>query len=219
MSQDGKKRIQGTSPMHIVLIADDSESMEGAPAASVTEAIQEWILQLQQATRGKQPYFRFSLITFGTSADVVVEARSINDIDGSQLVIDGTSGSTNLTDALHQTRDILIRDQATSSHCPPFVFIYTDGHADDPREALQAAAQLKDAALPCGAPRVVTLGFGSVNDTFLKQVATSPEFYKRVPSADSLVRLLPAIGTPTRRGGNGTVADFERQISQAETNI
>jgi uncharacterized protein YegL len=216
MSNHASTRIQTANPMHIVLLADNSGSLEGAPARDVTEAVQNWIYELQQATRGKKEYFKFSFITFGSASEVVAAAANVNDVDAATVVIDGGGGSTNMSAAFADASAVVART-AAPHHCPPFVFLYTDGHPDDPAAALTAASALKGMSLPCGAPRVVALGFGTANDAFLRQVATSPEFYKRVANSQDLMRLLPAIGTPTQRAGGGTVADFERQI--AEMNI
>lgn len=216
MPSQASTRIQSANPMHIVLLADNSGSLQGQPAKDVSDAVQNWIYELQQSTRGKKEYFKFSFITFGSSSEVIAAAVNVNDVDASTVIIDGNGGSTNMSAALADARAVITQN-AAPHHCPPFVFLYTDGHPDDPTAALDAASDLKGTSLACGAPRVVALGFGSVNDAFLRQVATSPEFYKRVSSSQELMRLLPAIGTPTQRAGGGTVADFERQI--AETNI
>jgi uncharacterized protein YegL len=216
MANQANLRIQTANPMHIVLLADNSGSLQGQPAADVSEAVQNWIYELQQATRGRKEYFRFSFITFGSASEIVAAAVNVNDVDAATVVIDGNGGSTNMAAALDDAGDVIQRN-AAPHHCPPFVFLYTDGNPDDAGAALSTAGRLKGLALPCGSPRIVALGFGSANDAFLRQVATSPEFYKRVTSSQDLMRLLPAIGTPTQRAGGSTVADFERQI--AETNI
>ena len=209
-------RIQSANPMHIVLLADNSGSMAGPPAAQITEGVQNWIYELQMKTRGTRPYFSFSLVLFGSSSEIVADAVGINDVDPAAIVIDGQGGTTNLTLALVDAAG-LVQRHAQAHHCPPFVFLYTDGNPDDVNAALAAADRLKRTPLPCGAARLVTLGFGTVNDQLLQRLATSPEFYKRVSNSEELSRLLPAIGTPTQKAGGGTVIEFERQI--AETNI
>lgn len=214
MPSQANLRIQSANPMHIVLLADNSGSLHGDPAVEITEAVQNWIYELQQATRGKKEYFKFSFITFGSSSEVIVAGVNVNEVDAATVVIDGQGGSTNMSAALLDARDV-VAQSAAPHHCPPFVFLYTDGNPDDANGALAAASTLKSLSLPCGAPRIVALGFGSVNDAFLRQVATSPEFYKRVANSQELMRLLPAIGTPTQRSGGTTVADFERQIAEA----
>lgn len=215
-SSEANIRIQTGHPMHIVLVADDSGSMAGPPAQKATEAIRTWILELQQVTRGQKEYFKFSLIAFGSSSEVIAVGVNVNEIDADTVVVNGNSGSTNMAAALADARDAVIQT-AAPHHCPPFVFLYTDGHPDDATAALEAAEALKATNLPCGCPRLVSFGIGSVNDQLLRQMATSPEFYKHVDDPQALIRLLPAIGTPTQRAGVCTVNDFERHI--AEMNI
>jgi uncharacterized protein YegL len=207
-------RIQSANPMHIVLLADNSRSMRGQPAMDATEAVQDWILELQGVTRGKKEYFKFSFITFGSSSEVIASAVNINDVDAATVIVDGNGGSTNMYAALVDACDVIARI-AAPHHCPPFVFLFTDGNPDDASAALTEASKLKSLSLPCGSPRIVTLGFGSANDGFLRQVATSPEFYKRVANSRDLVHFLPAIGTPVNRAGGATVGDFERQIAES----
>jgi uncharacterized protein YegL len=208
------KQISSQHPMHILLLADDSESMAGEPADLATEAIQAWILELQLQCRGKKPWFRFSLVTFGSSAEAIARCLNVNDIDASGFALDGSSGTTDLAAALSVARELIESDGATDAHCPPFVFLFTDGRADDEVAALREAAWLKRMDLPCGAPRIVTLGFGGVDHAFLSQLATTHEFHKSLATPHDLVRLLPKMGTPTKRGrGNGTVDELEAQIA------
>src|SRR5580658_2007633 len=135
MSNQASTRIQSANPMHIVLLADNSGSLQGQPAKDVTEAVQTWILELQQATRGKKEYFKFSFITFGSSSEVIAAAVNVNDVDAATVVIDGNGGSTNMSAALIDARAVVTRS-AAPHHCPPFVFLYTDGQPDDPTAAL-----------------------------------------------------------------------------------
>jgi uncharacterized protein YegL len=218
-----KKRITGKSPMHMVLVADDSGSMKGAPAADATRAIHAWVNELYVKTRGKKPYFRFSLVSFGSAPAVVAEAMDVRDVDVTSFVLAGDAGSTNLTDALMTVRQILARDGATAEHCPPFVFLFTDGRPTDPtgkmndaaaQTAQDAASALKMLPLACGSPFIVTLGFGAVVDAFLQQLASAPNLYHRISSAQELIQLLPEIGTPTVEGvgEEGTVGNFLRQV-------
>lgn len=230
MNEHLEKRITRQSPVHIVLVADDSGSMHGAPAAAATEAIHQWLNELHVAARGRMPYFRFSLVIFGSTATIVADdqnsfrAENLNvvDVDITGFQLHGASGSTNLAAALRLAADVVSRDGATTAHCPPFVFVFTDGRPTDERghptpaaaqAALDAAAQLKLLALPCGSPFVITLGFGDAWDDFMAKLATKPTLYHRLPNAQALIKLLPSIGTPTVEG-KGTIADFVSQIER-----
>jgi hypothetical protein len=208
----------------MVLVADDSGSMRGPPAAAATQAIHAWVNELYMTTRGKKPYFRFSLVSYGSSPSIVAEAVDVRDVDVKPFVLDGSSGRTNLVAVLEAVRELVARDGATAQHCPPSVFIFTDGKPTDEhgREsdattaaALAEAALLKALPLACGSPFVVTLGFGDASDAFLRELASTPNHYHRLPNAQALVKLLPDIGTPTVDGDGeeGTVGFFREQAS------
>jgi Mg-chelatase subunit ChlD len=225
-----RKRITGKSPMHMVLIADDSGSMKGPPSAAATTAIHAWVNELYVKTRGRKPYFQFSLVSFGSIPTIVVEKTDVRDIDVTSFVLQGGSGYTNLADALATVRQILARDGATADHCPPFVFLFTDGKPTEPngqtsdaaaQAAQDAATALKMLPLPCGSPFVVALGFGNVSDSFLQQVASAPQLYHRIPNAQALIQLLPEIGTPTVEGAGeeGTVGAFLKQAGGGITDL
>src|ERR1700748_3843924 len=88
------KSISSDHPMHIVLIADDSGSMAAkrdgrSGADDATEAIQNWVAELQLQTKGRKPYFRFTLISFGSAVDILAEAKDLNAIDVVDLPVDG----------------------------------------------------------------------------------------------------------------------------------
>jgi len=219
-----QKRITGKSPMHMVLVADDSGSMKGDAAQAATKAIHAWVNELYVATRGKKPYFRFSLVSYGSAPNIVAEALDVRDVDVKPFVLDGSSGRTNLVAALAAVRQIVMRDGATEEHCPPVVFLFTDGKPTDEnghdtaaaaQAALAEAHALKTVPLPCGSPYIVALGFGDASDTFLREVASTPQLYHRLPNAQALIALLPDIGTPTvgGEGDEGTVGAFLENAS------
>lgn len=48
MSEQLERRIQSKHPMHMVMLADNSQSMSGEAARALTDAIRNWILRLQK---------------------------------------------------------------------------------------------------------------------------------------------------------------------------
>ncbi len=208
------KRICGANPMHLILIADDSDSMAGDKSLHVSQGIAEWIVHLQMMTRGIKPWFRFSFVLFGTTATALVQNQDINNIDEKSIFLRGSSGTTNMTHALQLAAEVIAASNPQPEHCRPFVFIYTDGQADDPESAHEAAYKLKKLPLPCGSPHVVTLGIVDADHEFLSRLATSPEFYVPCGDAETLRRLLPSIGTPGKVA-SATESGLGEQIRQA----
>lgn len=215
------KRITRKSPMHMVLIVDDSGSMEGDPALQATNAIHAWVNELHVACRGTMPYFRFSLVSFGSNTHIIAENVNILEVDITGFILAGKSGTTQMATALNTARELLQRDNATASFCPPFVFLFTDGRPTNERgdptyeasqDTIQAASLLKALPRPCGSPFLITLGYGNVDDVYMRQLASAPNLYHRIPNMAALVKLLPMIGTPVVEGG-GTVGSFIEQIS------
>lgn len=219
------KRICTSHPMQLILVADDSDSMsdayqgiKGKKAKDVSEGIKNWLVQLRGKTRSVKPYFYFSLIVFGTDADIVVENKLINRIRPETIDLRGNSGATNLADALREAQGVLERSQHESypvpysDFCSPFVFVYTDGEANQPIEAEKAARELRSLPLPCGSPQIVTLGFGDADHEFLERIASTREHYVDCDSSENLMRLLPQIGTPPVSGA-ATEAGFAKGIN------
>lgn len=219
------KRICSAHPLQLILIADDSDSMgdayqgiAGKKAKDVSDGIKNWLIQLRGKTRAVKPYFYFTLIVFGTDVDPVVENKLINRIRPETIDLRGNSGATNLADALREAQAVLERSQHESypvpysDFCSPFVFVYTDGEANQPIEAEHAARQLRSMSLPCGSPQIVTLGFGDADHEFLERIASTREHYVDCVNSETVMRLLPQIGTPTTTG-SATEQGFAKGIT------
>lgn len=196
-------RVTSQNPWHMVLVLDDSGSMSGQPSRDLNEAIKELIDALLTASMGQKPYFRVSVISFGSNYHTLAEAVPEADLEESVVAnFQGNSGSTNAAAALDEAARILSNNPGQETDFEPFVFFLSDGHPDNASTALQAAAKIKSLSLPCGTPRIVTLGFGSVDDDFMGNIANNSELYKKMNSSKDIVNLLPAIGTiGTQAGG------------------
>lgn len=191
-------RVTSATPWHIVLVLDDSGSMSGQPSQDVNEAIKELISELVTASMGKKPYFKVSVVSFGSSYHTIAEAVSETDLEKDLDAVanfGGNSGSTNAAAALDEAARILTSHPGQETDFEPFVFFLSDGYPDDNSEALKAAKKIKNLSLPPGAPRIVTLGFGSVDDSFMASIASNGELYKKLDSSEDIVKLLPAMGT------------------------
>ena len=191
-------RVTSATPWHIVLVLDDSGSMSGQPSQDVNEAIKQLIEELVTASMGKKPYFKVSVVSFGSSYHTIAEAVSETDLEKDLDAVanfGGNSGGTNAAAALDEAARILTSHPGQETDFEPFVFFLSDGHSANESEALKAAKKIKNLSLPPGAPRIVTLGFGSVDDSFMASIASNGELYKKMDSSEDILKLLPAIGT------------------------
>ncbi len=196
-------RVTSRNPWHMVLVLDDSGSMSGSSSQYLNEAVKELVDALITASMGQKPYFKVSVVSFGSSFRTLAEAVPETDIDESVVAnFQGSSGSTNAAAALDEAARILSANPGQETDFEPFVFFFSDGRPDNANTALQAADRIKSLSLPSGTPRVVTIGVGSVDDGFMESLANNSELYKKLNQPQDMVNLLPAIGTiGTQAGG------------------
>ncbi|MBI4724741.1 MAG: VWA domain-containing protein [Rhodomicrobium sp.] len=207
-------RVTSASPWHIVLLLDDSSSLAGEPAQILNKALRDMIAEMEIAAKGTKPYFKISIILFGSSSRIIAEAVSERDIDLDRVaVFSGSSGSTNIGSALATAANLLERNPGRATDFRPFVFLFSDGLPDDAQEALTAAQRLKSLNIPAGSPTIVCIGLGDTDVHFMKSVASSPELFLRLSDPMFLTRFFPAIGTVA---GSKT---GEASIKQAIMNI
>ncbi|MBP2227675.1 uncharacterized protein YegL [Azospirillum agricola] len=198
-------RITSKSPWHVVFIIDDSGSMSGRPSSDVNEAMETMIEEMRLLSQGKKPYFKVSVIAFGSNCTVRATAQSEVDIDlDGVTAFAGQSGSTNAAAALSEALDILTAHGGAPTDFEPFVFFLSDGAPDNGALALATADKIKGLQIPAGTPRIVSIGFGQPNDQFMTALASNPELYKKLQKSSDIKTFLPAIGT---MAGTGTGAD------------
>lgn len=192
------RKVTTKNPLHILLLLDNSGSMEGSASLDVNRAVDALATELVGRSQGGKPYFKLSLIRFGSNPEVVFEV-----LDAKQLVsdpqrcIDGQGGSTNAAAALDEAAALLKRHPGASTDFEPLVMFLSDGEFDDANAAVQAAGRLKSLQIAAGSPRIITLGFGSASDQVMRQVASNSEVFGRLPTPAALARLLPVIGSST----------------------
>lgn len=205
-------RVTSETPWHMVLVLDDSGSMSGQASHDLNEAMKELIDALLTISMGQKPYFRVSVVSFGSNYHTLAEAVPETDLEESVVAnFQGNSGSTNAAAALDEAARILSGNPGKETDFEPFVFFLSDGRPDNASTAIQAADKIKGLSLPSGTPRIVTLGFGSVDDNFMGQIANNSELYKKMSSSKDIVKLLPAIGTIVTRPGGAQ--DVEEEIA------
>lgn len=205
-------RVTSQNPWHIILLLDDSGSMSGGACNDVNDAIMELVDTLVTISMGQKPYFKVSIVSFGSGIETLAEALVETDIEESKVAqFKGDSGSTNAAAALDEAKRILMKHPGVEEDFEPFVFFLSDGYPDNESTAIQSAESIKALSLPSGTPRIVTLGFGNqVNDGFMEEVASNKELYKKMNDSKDIIKLLPAVGTiGTQAGG---AKDVEEEI-------
>lgn len=208
-------RVRSTSPWHLVFVLDDSGSMEGEGAAQLREAVRTLVEELKLTSAGLKPYFKVSLIRFGSSPETLYEAASEQTVDPSVIdTFDASSGTTNVAAAFDEAHRILSRNPGKETDFTPYVFFFSDGMPDDAAAALAAAERVKTLQIAAGMPRVVSIGLGEVDDDFMSRIASKKELYKHLHNASELTRLLPQIGTVLSTVSGGSAA-----VDQAVANI
>jgi uncharacterized protein YegL len=201
-------RVRSESPWHVVFLIDDSGSMSGQPSQAVNQALKEMLAKFEMISQGKKPYFRISIVAFGTSINKLCEAVSEMNIDPARIAtFDGDMGSTNAAAGFDAVCDLLVRNPGKSSDFIPFVFFFSDGAPDDEAAALAAAARVKSLDIAAGTPMVVSIGFGqSVAEDFMRSTASNPELFKWLKTPDEILRFLPEIGTSSQSATGGAQA-------------
>ena len=189
-------RVWSNSPWHVVLVLDDSTSMQGPPVKTVNEAVAAMIDEMKIISGGLKPYFRVSVIKFGSAPHTLAECKSEQQIDvQSATTLNAGSGSTDAAMALQSAAQILTRNPGKESDFTPYVFFLSDGAPDSESAALRAGDRLKTLNVAAGTPRIVTIGIGDANDNFMRKLASTPELYKKLDNINDLARFFPAIGT------------------------
>jgi len=196
-------RVTSKTPWHMIWVLDDSGSMRGPGSVAVNNAIKELIDALVTASMGQKPYFKVSVISFGSQPFVLAEAEVETSLDESKVAsFSGDSGSTNMGAALDEAKRLLERNPGKETDFEPFVFLFSDGKPDNRDVALRSADKIKSLKLASGVPRLVTIGVGDVDEDLMERAATNQELYKKLANYEEIVKLLPAIGTVgTQAGG------------------
>ena len=136
-------RVQSAYPWHIVFVLDDSGSMSGQPAKDLNEAIQAMIDELELVSQGTKPFFKISVISFGSNSTILCEAVNEQGVPVNSITnFAGNSGSTNTSAALNDAVAVLKRNPGQVTDFEPFVFFMSDGFPDNESAALYSADQL-----------------------------------------------------------------------------
>jgi uncharacterized protein YegL len=182
--------------------------MAGQPAAKVNEALREMIAEMELLSQGTKPYFRISVVSFGSNVATLVEWAAESDVDIDQIAwFTGDGGTTNTREALAEAIKVLERHPGRETDFRPYVFFFSDGHPDDAGGAVAMAEKLKEMRIAAGAPRIVTIGLGNADETFMRAIASNPDLFVHLADPSQLVRLFPSIGTIVGSAGGEAAID------------
>ncbi len=209
-------RISSFSPWHLVLVLDDSGSMYGSRIKTLNEAMERMVDEMRSLSGGLKPYFRLSIIRFGTRPELLAEAKSEMEIKTSAITtMTGSSGGTNAAAALDLAHQVLRRNPGEEKDFDPFVFFFSDGAPDDKSAALNAGERLKALSLPCGKVRLITVGIGEADGVFMRQLATQKNgsgLYRKFGHERDILDFFPDIGTIAV----SQTSDFRKAVDKLE---
>jgi uncharacterized protein YegL len=167
------------------------------PASQVCDGLKSMVAEMEVIAKGSKPYFKLSIIAFGSSAEKLAEAQGEREIDINRIAnFTGSRGTTRPSEAFRMAADILRRNPGKQTDFRPYVFFFSDGVPDDDdrTEALDAAAEIKALKIEAGEPTIWALGYGALDQNFMREVASAEKF-KEVSDAAALSKLFPIIGT------------------------
>lgn len=197
----------------VVVIGDNSGSMEGPKAKAAVVGVRQMINECQSRSGGELSLYRVLLILFGNEAKIYpnCERTPVLEIDSEEITFHGDGGGTNLRAALElayeQISEYLaeIADHPQKNKHPlPLVILYSDGHNGNNFGRPKAAAdKLKELTYDSESILIVTAGVainaGKQPDVkTLKAIASSYEgtpLYVPIQKANSLSCLLAAAGS------------------------
>ncbi len=199
-------------PVDVMLAIDRSGSMDddgtnpSQPLSDVKAAAASFLDRLKSADQA-------GVVSFGTTASEPVDAGLSNDFGKVQRVIrailikpDEESQGTNIADGIIQA-DKELQSERHDAKASKVIVLLTDGVATEPTKtgdesypekyALSAAAEARD-----NGSDIYTIGLGNkINEKFLEQLASAPEYFFSAVSTKNLNTIYRQIGTAICKSG------------------
>lgn len=199
-------------PVDVVLAIDRSGSMQDdgttppQPLTDVKTAAASFIERLKTTDQA-------SLVSFASTASTPPDSVLSRDLVRIKKVIDSiaiqapaTAQETNIADGILQA-DRELQSERHNSKASKVIVLLTDGAATEPKKAgdttypekyaLSVAAEARDNGVD-----IYTIGLGNkVNQTFLEQIASAPEYFFSAASTKSLNTIYRQIGTAICKSG------------------
>lgn len=205
------KKATSRTPQVVTILIDDSGSMSSnQKCQQATQGVKDLLMTIMTGNQGASlSRFVVSVAKFGDTVSPLVEATRPEDIDLSQLVFTGGSGSTEMANALEWaekattsgiSRCQTVPDFIAESAPNPVVFFFSDG-ANTGSDIGNAAGALKAIQFPGGRIDVVAVGIGMSPSEFpvMERIASAPELAGNINAAE-LGEFLAAVGATLQKG-------------------
>src|SRR5580658_3809679 len=189
----GKKKATAYTPQVVVIVMDDSGSMNepctGAESKAkvASQGIRQLVMNIQADNVGSSICrYYLSLAKFGDDVTPLVEAQSPTDVRLSIIDFKGESGSTNMISALEWADKaiagslLMIRASVPNYHedrtPPPVVLFFSDGENTGP-DVTEAAKRIHKLSFQGDKAMVVACGIGMKPEHFevMQSIASLPE--------------------------------------------
>ena len=205
--QAHNRQARQSRPQLVCILADDSRSMAGPKARAATEGIQEMLMECQsKGPGGERAYFLFKLIRFDDVATLDMDMTPVREIDPDDIVLKGSGGRTNITQALEILYAGLERyvhglqqHPERNEHPLPLVLLFSDGHHNVGPGPDGIAQKVKSLSLD-GDPVIVatagvSIGAGDKPDEKMLRSIATDNLYVPITNADVLVDFISAVGS------------------------
>ncbi len=204
------------SPVDALLIIDRSGSMDDdvlsppEPLTSVKKAAQAFVERLEKTDRG-------GLVTFANNADTFPLTSAFDSVLKAVEAVsikEGVVQNTNITEGLISAKnELLFSGRASASK---IILLLTDGIATDPKKtgnenypetsALAVGSEAKKEEIS-----LFTIGLGDkVNQEFLRQLSSSPEYFYSAPSREDVDTIYKKIAVSLCRKGPAIIEIIPR---------
>lgn len=128
MALDASEFTDGAKPMPVILLLDISGSMGGSKISTLNSAVETMISSFKKVA-AEQVFIQLAVITFESSASLLIPLQSIENITWREL---HASGGTNLRDALVMAKGMIEnRNIIPSRAYRPVVILVSDGYPFD----------------------------------------------------------------------------------------
>lgn len=165
-----KNKANSLHPQIVTLIIDDSGSMQGVKAKTVTETVQDGLVITLQSSDLQAHRFRYllNIAKFGDDVVPLATTKIPKEVNLQDLTFEGKSGQTNIAAGLRWAKEALeqslqhcssFADYAEEDSPNPLCILFTDGENTGP-DVTQPAQALRSVPFRGGKVDVVVCGIG-----------------------------------------------------------